>query len=327
LPRLDGELGTFLGLTGHRLKGEDAYIAGFGTHFVPASRLNGLMERLKELETDELDVVNGIIDEFSGKALFNLGTISKEKFSNWQLGGKIGEMIDRVFKFDTIEEILVSLAKECSSGDADIAKFATTQHEILKSVSPTSLKVTLEQIRRGAKMDIASCFRMEYQMVKEFLTTPDFDEGVTAKLIEKRSPVWKPSFEKIQSILKSDIETKYFLPTGPKLELLNRLSYYDYPHRTLSGLPTDRDVKRVVNGEGRRGAVTMKPRTRKEVLDWILQNWGRYDTGVIGYSDQNMPTRNTLDGGYGRGKIGLLEKVQAILELHTVETDSGLNWK
>jgi 3-hydroxyisobutyryl-CoA hydrolase len=69
LPRLDGELGTFLGLTGHRLTGEEAYIAGFGTHFVPSSRLDALMARLAELESDELDVVNGIIDEFSGIGL------------------------------------------------------------------------------------------------------------------------------------------------------------------------------------------------------------------------------------------------------------------
>jgi 3-hydroxyisobutyryl-CoA hydrolase len=39
LPRLDGFLGTFLGLTGYNLKGKEAFIAGFGTHFVPESRL------------------------------------------------------------------------------------------------------------------------------------------------------------------------------------------------------------------------------------------------------------------------------------------------
>lgn len=63
---LDGELGTFLGLTGHRLKGEEAYLSGFATHFVPAARLDQLMARLAELESDDLSVVNGCIDEFSG---------------------------------------------------------------------------------------------------------------------------------------------------------------------------------------------------------------------------------------------------------------------
>ncbi len=69
LSRLDGELGTFFGLTGHRLKGEEAYIAGFATHYVPSDRLEPLMARLAELETDELDVVNACIDEYSGISL------------------------------------------------------------------------------------------------------------------------------------------------------------------------------------------------------------------------------------------------------------------
>ncbi len=67
MPRLDGELGTFLGLTGHRLKGEEAYIAGFATHFIPSNRIDQLTARLAELESDELAVVNGCIDEYSGE--------------------------------------------------------------------------------------------------------------------------------------------------------------------------------------------------------------------------------------------------------------------
>jgi hypothetical protein len=79
-------------------------------------------------------------------------------------------------------------------------------------------------------------------------------------------------------------------------------------------------------GEGRRDAATQQPQTKKEVLEWVQQNWGRYDTGVIGTVGTVFPTRNALDGGYGRGKVGLLEKVEAILEIHTKETSHGLKW-
>jgi 3-hydroxyisobutyryl-CoA hydrolase len=245
---------------------------------------------------------------------------------NWSLGGAIGDMIDRCFKFDTIEHILEALEKETKNVDDKVASFAQKQLKVLRSMSPTSMKVTLAQLRHGSKMDIASCFRMEFHMVNQFLSTPDFDEGVSAKLIEKRDPKWNPSFEDMGKITPQFIEDHYFTPPkNSKLKLLNRLSYFDYPHRTLSGLPTDRDVRRVVNGEGRRGTTITKPQTKKEVLEWIQQNWGRYDSGVIG--EFNIPTKNTLDGGYGRGKVGLLEKVQAILERHCTETSSGLQWK
>lgn len=40
LPRMKGRLGTFLGLTGHRLKGKDTLHAGYATHYVESSKVN-----------------------------------------------------------------------------------------------------------------------------------------------------------------------------------------------------------------------------------------------------------------------------------------------
>ncbi|KAJ3035375.1 hypothetical protein HDV00_004019 [Rhizophlyctis rosea] len=109
LSRLDGSLGPFLGLTGHRLKGEEVFLAGIATHFVPASRLKSLLNRLAELETDEIDVVNAAIEEFVGefgrtagrnllaiyKSVAAAGDPSLEKWQNWSLGGEVGAAIDR----------------------------------------------------------------------------------------------------------------------------------------------------------------------------------------------------------------------------------------
>ena len=178
-------------------------------------------------------------------------------------------------------------------------------------------------------MHIADCFKMEYRMVKQFLSTPDFIEGVSAKLIEKRDPVWLPSLEEMSLLTPGVVDAKFFekSPSQKDLELYNRFSYYDYPHRTLSGLPTDKDVRRVLMGEGRRHVVSLQPHTKREVKEWFGQNWGRYDSGIVGDADSaQLPTRLALDGGYGRGKVGLMEKVSAILENHTKETSSGLKW-
>lgn len=178
-------------------------------------------------------------------------------------------------------------------------------------------------------MHIADCFKMEYILVKNFLSCADFMEGVSAKLIEKRDPVWIPGFEDMSLLTPSVVDAKFF--SKPKklknLELNNRFSYYDYPHRTLSGLPTDKDIFRVLQGEGRRSLQSIQPTTKREVKEWVAQNWGRYDSGIIGDSESTqLPTRLALDGGYGRGKVGLMEKVEAILERHTKETENGLKW-
>jgi 3-hydroxyisobutyryl-CoA hydrolase len=109
----------------------------------------------------------------------------------------------------------------------------------------------LAQIRKGANMHIADCFKMEYRMVRQFLSTPDFIEGCSAKLVHKKDPVWNPTMDQISVLTPQIMEQLFFCKKSDlkDLELSNKLTYYDYPHRTLSGLPTDRDVKRVVAGK------------------------------------------------------------------------------
>ncbi|KAJ3157862.1 hypothetical protein HDU89_000241 [Geranomyces variabilis] len=332
LPRMDGELGTYLGLTGAKLKGEEVFMAGIATHYIPSERLPALMSRLAELETDELEVVNSVLEEFVGDS-------ELAKWQNWSLGGDVGTLIDRCFKYNTIEEIIGALEKE-SSG------FAKKAISVIKAQSPTSLKVTLEQLRRGRKQNFADCFQMEYNMVREFLSTPDFYEGVKAKLIDKppRDPQWKPSWDEMSVLTPSVIDT-YFLPApkahdAPKnsnsparqLAFLNVLTYWDYPHRPMSGLPTIQDIKRVVEGKGRRGTTTAAQETKEDVVLWFEQNWGGYDSSVIGSKDLYLPnTHVTIEGGFGRGKVGLREKVLSVLDRYTEEQTTGgsraLKWK
>ncbi|KAH6570824.1 hypothetical protein BASA60_007547 [Batrachochytrium salamandrivorans] len=128
LPRLDGEMGTFLGMTGHRLKGEEVFMAGIATHFVPSSRLPALYARLMELESDALEVTNAAIDEFSGD-------FSIDSFRDFSLGGEIGRTIDRCFKYDTVEEIFAALEKDSNQ------EWCAKQLQVLRKSSPTSLKL------------------------------------------------------------------------------------------------------------------------------------------------------------------------------------------
>ncbi|TPX61970.1 hypothetical protein SpCBS45565_g07134 [Spizellomyces sp. 'palustris'] len=332
LPRLDGELGTFLGLTGWKLKGEEVFQAGIATHFIPSARLPSLLSRLAELETDELDVINGILEEF-------VGDIEPSKWNSWSLGGQIGNAIDQCFKFNTIEEIIAALEKENTAWAGEVL-------EELKKMSPTSLKVTLQQLRNGRKLDLASCFRMEYNMAREFLDTPDFYEGVRAKLIDKpsRTPKWQPPWEEMSQLSPSIVQ-RYFTQAAPsprtvpknripseKLRFLTSLTYHDYPHRTLSGLPSVHDIHRVVIGEGRRGQSLAAPQTKEDVVEWLEQNWGAYDSGVIGSERQMLPQIVTIEGGFGRGKAGLREKVLSVLDRYVEEiskpgVQKRLEWK
>ncbi|KAJ3415550.1 hypothetical protein HDV05_004601 [Chytridiales sp. JEL 0842] len=194
--------------------------------------------------------------------------------------------------------------------------------ETLKSMSPTSLKVTLEQLRRGRKMDFASCLRMEYNMVQEFLQcvflrTPDFHKGVTSLLIEKRKPFWNPTWtEMTDSIPRQLIQDAYFTPQTPKpstrgpnarllksaLEFLNDRTYFEYPHRTLSSFPREQDIKRVIEGKMRRGTTNAKPTKDEHIVDLFIQQWVSHDKDLMGTNVGKLPVEITIENGFGRGK-------------------------
>ncbi|HSJ96627.1 MAG TPA: enoyl-CoA hydratase/isomerase family protein, partial [Myxococcota bacterium] len=66
--------------------------------------------------------------------------------------------------------------------------------EALARASPTMLKVTLEQLRRGAAMGLADCFRMELDLVHACFEQGDFAEGIRARLVDKDGrPRWSPA--------------------------------------------------------------------------------------------------------------------------------------
>lgn len=92
LPRLNGKLGLYLGLTGHRLRGLDVKLAGIATHYVSSSRLPELTDSL--LAPGDVDVAK-ILDKFDEKN-------SSVEFSL----AKHLKQIDYCFSGNTVEEII-----------------------------------------------------------------------------------------------------------------------------------------------------------------------------------------------------------------------------
>ena len=51
------------------------------------------------------------------------------------------------------------------------------QLELLNKMSPTSLKITHEHIKRGASLSLQDCLAMEYRLSQRCLQDDDFFEG------------------------------------------------------------------------------------------------------------------------------------------------------
>lgn len=171
LPRLPGQTGVWLALTGARLKAADTVALGIHTHFVESGAVAALKDDLLANPSDPKSVADRVAGEVGEAPL-----------------AAHREAIDRLFAFDTMEEIFAAL-------EAEGTDWALKQLETLKTKSPQSLKVSLRQIREGAKMaTFADNMAMEYALGGRVVQTHDFQEGVRAVIIDKdNAPRWEPS--------------------------------------------------------------------------------------------------------------------------------------
>ncbi|NXI75877.1 HIBCH protein, partial [Rhipidura dahli] len=179
LPRLSGKIGYYLALTGCRLKGRDVLKAGIATHFVESEKLPALEKDLIALKSPSKEKIADLLNSYHMKC-----TVDQEK--EFVLDEHM-EKINSLFSANTMEEIVKKLKQDGSP-------FAMKQLETINKMSPTSLKLTLRQLREGASMSLQDVLRMEYRLSQACMKGHDFYEGVRAVLIDKdQAPKWKPA--------------------------------------------------------------------------------------------------------------------------------------
>ncbi|CAK1542840.1 unnamed protein product [Leptosia nina] len=199
LPRLQVNLGMYLGLTGDRLKGIDVVKAGFATHLVPSKRLYELEKLLSRCTSD--NEVQQLLNKFHEPA---------EDFS---LADNI-KHINYCFAASTVEEIIERLEKVNNEWSIKTVK-------IIGQMCPGSLKITLRALQRGAQLDLPQCLKMEYRLACRATENHDFPEGVRALLIDKDNmPKWQHS-----SL--ADVDEDYVEGYFKKLPHERELQFFD----------------------------------------------------------------------------------------------------
>ena len=201
LPRCPGQLGIYLGLTGARIGAADALYCGAATHYVASADMARIVDELERTTWtgDHRGGVTALLDRLAGDP--RPAPLAAHR-----------QAIDRCFAGDTIEEILARLAAEKTA-------WADETTAVLQRKSPTSLKVTLRQLRLGAGLrDFAAAMRMEFRMALHAVQAADFFEGVRAAVIDKdQAPRWRPAT--VAEVSDAMVE-RYFEPReGPDLEL------------------------------------------------------------------------------------------------------------
>ena len=168
LSRLRNNVGMYLALTGSRIKSSDAIELGIAEYYIESENYDEIFNKLSE-GYSPTEILSS----------FHSNKINSDLKNNF-------EKINKLFSGDSLEEIINKL-------ESDQSDFAQKNLSLLKSKSPTSLKITFRQIKNGAELDFEDCMRMEYRMVSKVMSDHDFYEGVRALIIDKdNKPLWKP---------------------------------------------------------------------------------------------------------------------------------------
>jgi enoyl-CoA hydratase len=170
LSRLPGEFGTWLALTGARLKAADLLHLNLATHYVESGKL----EALKALLVQAPEGAAKTLARFSADP------------GPAPLAGK-QKALDGYFAHGTVEEIVAALQAGSS--------WAKEQAEILATRSPTSMKIALRELRLAReKPNFPDEIALEYRLACRIISTADFQEGVRAVVVDKdNAPKWGPA--------------------------------------------------------------------------------------------------------------------------------------
>ena len=167
LSRVPGELGTYMGLTGLGITGDQAVRAGLA------------------------DMRVGNEPAQKGAQSTGRGDPSSEQEpsdDSW---------MDEIFSGDSSGEIM----SRCENSDLPQAQ-ATAR--TLRSRCPLSVVVTLRALRRAATMTLEEVFAQDLRLGAHFCARPDFVEGVRAQLVDKdHTPHW--SHSRIEDVTEDEV--------------------------------------------------------------------------------------------------------------------------
>jgi enoyl-CoA hydratase len=190
LSRAPGSLGLHAALTGAPFSGADAIALGFADHFVPHDKLDAFSRAI---------VADGVERALAAHAI-------EPPPSNLAAQR---DWIDHCYTGDTVADIVAALRGHDAGPANDAANLIATR-------SPIALAVTLEAVRRAAKLDkLEDVLTQDYRVSCASLRSHDLVEGIRAQLVDKdRNPQWSPA--SLAQVSAADVDA-YFAPVDDDL--------------------------------------------------------------------------------------------------------------
>jgi len=192
LPRLPGQTGMYLALTGDRVKRADAVMLGLATHAVGSEAIEPLRQAL---------IAGEPVDEALARASVDPGPAPLAEHR---------ALIDECFSAESVAAVLERLEEAAGAG----SDFAARTAAGMRTKSPTSMSIAFEQVRRGATLDFEEAMKTEFRIVSRIGDGKDFFEGVRAVIIDKdNQPRWEPAT--LDAVTREAVE-RHFAGLGPQ---------------------------------------------------------------------------------------------------------------
>lgn len=181
LPRIPGELGIYLGVTGVQIRAADALYCGLADWYLDSTKLADLDQKLDQLlwQDSPLKDLQGV-----------LAKLAVQQLPDAPLAA-LRPAIDHFFALPDVPSIVEQLQQVTV---ANSHEWALTTANLMQTRSPLAMAVTLEMLRRGRRLRLEQCFALELHLDRQWFERGDLIEGVRALIIDKdKSPRWNPS--------------------------------------------------------------------------------------------------------------------------------------
>src|SRR5450830_1482728 len=194
LSRLAGQLGLYLGLTGLTINAADALYTGLADVYLPEAQMGALLALFDSTPGEALPVaIKALAAPFQAEA--GASPLATARAA-----------LDRHFSAGSVAAIKASLAQDDSA-------FAAKALAAMRLRSPLMMSVTLELLRRGARLGVADCLRLERSVVRHNFAHGEVLEGVRALVVDKdNAPRWNPaSLDEVDAAMVA----RFFTPVWP----------------------------------------------------------------------------------------------------------------
>ena len=182
LSSMPDHLGLFAGLTGCQLSASDALALGLLDVIVEAEHKDEILDGLIKLpwvsdEQEDARLIAALLDQFRTSTAVPMNLMSRRD--------QVTDLMQTCLAADSFFDVF-----DATSGLGD--EWLDAAMKTYRNGSPTTARVTVEQMQRAQGMSLADMFRMELVIAYQCIRHPDFAEGIRALLIDKdRNPQWR----------------------------------------------------------------------------------------------------------------------------------------